>query len=195
MIPRLGLRLLQIPRHESNRPSRWRTFSVAPALSAKPLPPRMVIKDEDIEEKFLKGSGPGGQKINKTNSAVQLKHLPTGYVVKCQETRSRTQNRKLARRLLSDRLEDIELGDQSRTALKRQAAAKKKASKAKKSRRKYRKLDDEKAAVAGASEDDLEDEDDEDEPDREDDHSQDIESSAKDKLIEADDGTLKKESG
>ena len=42
---------------------------------------RIVLKDEDIEENFVKGSGPGGQKINKTNSKVQLKHIPTGIVV------------------------------------------------------------------------------------------------------------------
>ncbi|KAF2097444.1 hypothetical protein NA57DRAFT_58031 [Rhizodiscina lignyota] len=122
--------------------SRWLTQTHRPA--AKPLPPRIQVQDEDIEENFLKGTGPGGQKINKTNSAVQLKHLPSGLVVKCQETRSRSQNRKIARRILGERLEEIEKGDQSRTALKRQAAAKKKASKAKKSRRKYRKLDEEK---------------------------------------------------
>lgn len=61
-------------------------------------------------------------------------------MVKCQETRSRTQNRKIARRILSERIEELEKGDQSRTALKAERASKKKASKNKKSRRKYRKL-------------------------------------------------------
>ncbi|EGP90127.1 unnamed protein product [Zymoseptoria tritici ST99CH_1A5] len=125
-------------------PSYWRlvrSFSSRHALFEKPLPPRVVIVESDITEAFLKGSGPGGQKINKTSSAVQLKHLPTGIVVKCQETRSRAQNRKLARRILGDRLEEMEKGPQSRTALKAERDRKKKASASKKSKRKYRELE------------------------------------------------------
>ena len=106
-----------------------------------------MILESEIAESFLKGTGPGGQKINKTSSAVQLKHLPTGIVVKCQETRSREQNRKLARRILSDKLEDIEKGDESRTAIKAERAREKKARAAKKSRRKYKRLEEEKAAT------------------------------------------------
>ncbi|KAL8952575.1 MAG: hypothetical protein Q9222_001529 [Ikaeria aurantiellina] len=105
---------------------------------ATQLPPRLVISEDDIEESFLKGSGPGGQKINKTSSAVQLKHIPTGMVVKSQATRSRSQNRSIARRLLSDKLEDLQKGPESRTAVKAEIKRKKKASKAKKARRKHR---------------------------------------------------------
>ncbi|KAH8664084.1 RF-1 domain-containing protein [Xylariales sp. PMI_506] len=117
-----------------------------------PMPPRPKPPPEaEIDESFLKGSGPGGQKINKTNSAVQLKHLPTGIVVKCQATRSRSQNRTIARQLLADRLDDIARGDQSRAAIVGEARRKKRASSAKKSRRKYRKLDEvKKAAGLGA---------------------------------------------
>lgn len=118
----------------------------------KPLPPRPTINEDDITESFLKGSGPGGQKINKTSSAVQLKHLPTGIVVKYQGTRSRTQNRKVARRMLAERLEEMEKGDESRTQIKRAAQAKKKASKAKKSKRKYRALEEAKKAGATGEE-------------------------------------------
>lgn len=121
-----------------------RTFSTRAALHEKPLPPRLVISETDITESFLKGTGPGGQKINKTSSAVQLKHLPTGIVVKSQETRSREQNRRTARRILAEKLEDLEKGPLSRTALKAEKASKKKASAAKKARRKYRKLDENK---------------------------------------------------
>ncbi|KAF2268972.1 peptidyl-tRNA hydrolase domain-containing protein, partial [Lojkania enalia] len=106
----------------------------------KQLPPRRVILDSEIEENFLKGSGPGGQKINKTSSAVQLKHLPTGIVIKIQETRSRSQNRKIARQILGERIEELELGEQSRTAIKARVKSKKKASADKKKRRKYREL-------------------------------------------------------
>ncbi|RYP59445.1 hypothetical protein DL769_008533 [Monosporascus sp. CRB-8-3] len=105
----------------------------------RPKPP----PESEIEESFLKGSGPGGQKINKTNSAVQLKHVPTGTVVKCQATRSRSQNRTIARRLLADRLDDLARGGESRSAVVGEVRRRKKASSAKKSRRKYRRLAEE----------------------------------------------------
>ncbi|KAM3423841.1 hypothetical protein BST61_g1239 [Cercospora zeina] len=128
-----------------------RTFSTPTALLEKPLPPRIVVPEKDIEETFLKGSGPGGQKINKTSSAVQLKHLPTGIVVKNQETRSRDQNRKNARRILGEKLEEIEKGPLARTALKAEKIRKKKASASKKTRRKYRLLEEQAAGAANAS--------------------------------------------
>lgn len=134
-----------------------RNFTLTPVTLAKPLPPRLVIPESDVEESFLKGSGPGGQKINKTSSAVQLKHLPTGLVVKSQETRSRSQNRKIARRVLGERLEEMQLGDRSRTALKADVARRKKASKDKKAKRKYRKLEEAKGAGAGAGAEEIED--------------------------------------
>ncbi|OMP85309.1 putative peptide chain release factor-like protein, mitochondrial [Diplodia seriata] len=153
---------------EIRAPLASRPFTVAAALHGpKPLPPRPTINEDDITESFLKGSGPGGQKIvlhapspflqvrtncavqNKTSSAVQLKHLPTGIVIKYQGTRSRTQNRKTARRMLAERLEEMEKGDESRTQIKRAAQAKKKASKAKKSKRKYKALEEAKKAAAG----------------------------------------------
>jgi protein subunit release factor B len=62
-------------------------------------------------------------------------------VVKSQATRSRSQNEKIARQLLADKVEQLEKGDQSRTAIKVDRARKKKASKMKKSRRKYRELE------------------------------------------------------
>lgn len=68
---------------------------------------QLGIHDEDLLEKFIRGSGHGGQKINKTSSCVYLKHLPTGLEVKCQQHRSQTMNRYLARGELCDRLEKI----------------------------------------------------------------------------------------
>jgi len=117
-----------------------RSFASTPVFTAKPLPPRRVIFGSEIEENFLKGTGPGGQKINKTSSAVQLKHLPTGIVVKCQLTRSRSQNRKMARQQLGEKLEELELGDAARTRVRARERGKKKASADKKKRRKYRAL-------------------------------------------------------
>lgn len=62
------------------------------------------IMDSDLIEKFILGSGKGGQKVNKTASCVYLKHLPTGIEVKCQQERSRELNRYLARQELCEKL-------------------------------------------------------------------------------------------
>jgi protein subunit release factor B len=62
------------------------------------------IREEDLEERFVLGSGSGGQKINKTSSAVFLRHAPSGEAIKLQSSRSREINRWLARRALAERL-------------------------------------------------------------------------------------------
>jgi peptide chain release factor len=67
---------------------------------------RLGIKEGDLIEKFILGSGSGGQKINKTSSCVYLKHIPSGIEVKCQRERSRELNRYYARRELCDRIEE-----------------------------------------------------------------------------------------
>ncbi|KAK0720862.1 RF-1 domain-containing protein [Lasiosphaeris hirsuta] len=122
------------------------TFTTSPSHSLKQMPPRAKPPpDEELEEKFLKGSGPGGQKINKTDSAVQLKHIPTGIVLKCQATRSRTQNRKIARELLAAKIDELENGAESRNAIVGDVKKKRADSKAKKARRKARKIEAEKA--------------------------------------------------
>ncbi|CAH1168398.1 unnamed protein product [Phyllotreta striolata] len=66
-----------------------------------------VLLEKDVEEMHVKGSGPGGQKVNKTSSCVVLKHLPTGIVVKCQETRYLEQNKKIARELLLTKVDNF----------------------------------------------------------------------------------------
>lgn len=62
------------------------------------------IREEDLIEKFILGSGKGGQKVNKTASCVYLKHIPTQIEVKCQQNRSREMNRFLARRELCEQI-------------------------------------------------------------------------------------------
>jgi protein subunit release factor B len=59
---------------------------------------------QDIEEKFIRSSGHGGQNVNKTATCVYIKHIPTGTEVKCMETRSQSINRFLARRELVKKL-------------------------------------------------------------------------------------------
>src|SRR4030066_552952 len=64
------------------------------------------LHEKDIEEKFIRSSGRGGQKVNKTSSCVYLKHLPTGIEVKYMRERSQPLNRFLARRELVKRIEE-----------------------------------------------------------------------------------------
>ena len=66
---------------------------------------RLHLREEDLEESFIRGTGAGGQKINKTSSTVVLRDVPTGLEVRCQRERSQSQNRLLARQELCDRLE------------------------------------------------------------------------------------------
>jgi protein subunit release factor A len=82
-----------------------------------PSPEKMTSLDQrmaalgidpgDLLEKFVRGSGAGGQKINKTSNCVVLKHLPSGIAIKCQLERSREMNRFLARRELCDQMDTI----------------------------------------------------------------------------------------
>lgn len=63
------------------------------------------IRSEDIAEEFTRSSGPGGQNVNKTSSAVVLVHRPTGVQVRCEQERSQAQNRHRARELLLNKVE------------------------------------------------------------------------------------------
>jgi len=74
---------------------------------------KLGIREEDLSEEFIRGSGAGGQKINKTSVVVQLRHLPSGVAVRCQESRSQALNRFMARRLLADKLEEIVFKEKS----------------------------------------------------------------------------------
>jgi protein subunit release factor B len=68
------------------------------------------VKEDDIEENFIRSSGPGGQKTNKTSSCVCLHHIPTDITVKCQKERSQPLNRFFARRILLDQIERKQTG-------------------------------------------------------------------------------------
>ena len=71
---------------------------------------RLGVKEEDLRETFVRSSGAGGQKVNKTSSCVHLVHVPSGLSVKCQQERSQALNRFIARRILLDRIERIKKG-------------------------------------------------------------------------------------
>jgi protein subunit release factor B len=84
-------------------------FPVTPGKEKK-LKDRMHslgVREKDIEERFIRSGGRGGQHVNKVSTCVYLKHLPTGIEVKCDRERSQSLNRFLARRLLLDKIERL----------------------------------------------------------------------------------------
>lgn len=95
------------------------------------------IFESDLIEKFILGSGSGGQKINKTSSCVYLKHIPTDIEIKCQKDRSREMNRFYARRELCDRIEEKLFQEKSR---KQQQIEKLRRQKRKRSKRAQEKI-------------------------------------------------------
>lgn len=65
-----------------------------------------VLNENELEETFVRGSGPGGQAVNKTSNCVVLRHIPTNIVVKSHMHRSAVANRKEARKVLVDKLDE-----------------------------------------------------------------------------------------
>ena len=70
----------------------------------------LVVREEDIEEQFVRSSGAGGQNVNKVSSCVLLHHRPSGIRVRCQKERSQGLNRFLARRILLEKIESLRRG-------------------------------------------------------------------------------------
>jgi len=95
------------------------------------------ISEDDLIEKFILGSGSGGQKINKTSSCVYLKHIPSGIEIKCQKERSRELNRFIARRELCLRIEER---DQNVISKRQQEIEKVRRQKKRRSRRSKEKM-------------------------------------------------------
>ena len=88
------------------------SFPVSPGKKAQ-LDERMAklgVRESDIEESFVKSGGHGGQNVNKLAKCVMLVHRPTGLQVKSQETRQQGLNRFIARRLLLDKIEELQTG-------------------------------------------------------------------------------------
>ena len=109
----------------------------------KALMEEASIFEEDLEESFILGGGPGGQKTNKTSSVVRLAHEPSGLDVRCGETRSRETNRWLARRMLAELVLEREHKRKSEAQQKREKVRRQKR---RRSRRQKQRMLEEKHA-------------------------------------------------
>jgi protein subunit release factor B len=95
------------------------------------------VREEDIEEKFVRSSGSGGQKVNKTSTCVYLRHIPSGIEVKCMKERSQSLNRFLARRELVEKISKV-LGQITSDDVKIEKIRRQKARRKKRARLKYK---------------------------------------------------------
>ncbi|NLX03834.1 MAG: peptide chain release factor-like protein [Phycisphaerae bacterium] len=112
-------------------------FGVSPR-TAEALRARMTacgLDESQLQERFIRSQGPGGQKVNRTSSCVRLKHLPTGLEVKMQQSRSQRLNRFYARRRLCELLESRQLGDASPEAIRQEKIRKQKQRRQRRSKR------------------------------------------------------------
>ncbi|MBL8023272.1 MAG: peptide chain release factor-like protein [Elusimicrobia bacterium] len=98
---------------------------------------RLGVFEADLEERFVRSGGPGGQNVNKVSSCVLLVHVPSGATVRCQEDRSQTLNRYRARQRLAENLEEKLLGAAS---AKRQAVERIRRQKRRRGRRSKEKM-------------------------------------------------------
>ena len=112
----------------------------------KALMEEASVFEDDLEESFILGGGPGGQKTNKTSNVVRLSHEPSALSVRCGETRSRETNRWLARRMLAELILERERGRASEERMRREKVRRQKRRRSR--RQKQRMLADKRARSA-----------------------------------------------
>jgi peptide chain release factor len=98
------------------------------------------VREEDLEESFIRSSGKGGQHVNKTSTCVRIRHLPTGIEVKCMEDRSQSLNRFLARRELLEKVA-LQMGLATPASTKQEKARRQKARRKRRGALKYDGID------------------------------------------------------
>lgn len=113
-------------------------FGVTPKKEDQLLQRMQVcgLREEDIDEQFIRSGGPGGQKVNRTATCVQLKHRVTGLEVKMQQSRSQALNRFYARRRLCELLEERDPNLKSSVQEKAEKIRKQKARRKRRARQK-----------------------------------------------------------
>ncbi len=102
------------------RQTSFAKVEVMPDIGDEPV--EITIRPDDIEVDTFRATGKGGQHINKTDSAVRMRHKPTGIVVTCQNERSQIQNREVALRVLKSRLYELQIEEREREAARLKGA-------------------------------------------------------------------------
>lgn len=116
------------------------------------------LKEDELEEQFVSGHGPGGQNVNKSMNCVVLKHVPSGIVVKCHESRLLHKNREIARKILEERLDFQQNGENSFRSLKMKEESEKsqqmlqKSQKLKEKQKKFKEIYDDYISKADSNE-------------------------------------------
>ena len=145
----------------------------------KTTTPRLVLLETDLIETFERGSGPGGQKINKNRSCVHLTHIPTGLAVQCQDQRELTQNRRIGRRWLADKVDFFLNGANSKKGIKITKKRKSKAKAKQRAAKKYGNSNSNHKELGEEEEEEVEEEEEEEEGDSDEDGEDEEDGAAK----------------